>query len=125
MELGAVWAGSAREESPAELDASVTFAPAGWIVPLALGHLRPGGTLAMNAIYMSPIPELAYDLIYQERALRSVTNLTRQDAEEFLALAGEIPIKADVELYPLPEANDVLRRMKESQIQGAAALQIP
>jgi propanol-preferring alcohol dehydrogenase len=107
------------------LDASVTFAPAGWIVPLALRHLRPGGTLAINAIHMTPIPEMAYDLIYGERLLRSVTNFTRQDAADFLQLAGEIPIATTVETAPLAEANEVLQRLKASDIRGAAALMMP
>lgn len=123
-ELGAVWVGGAEDEIDVGLDASVTFAPAGWIVPLALGHLRPGGTLAINAIHMSPIPELAYDLLYQERVVCSVTNFTRQDAEEFLKLAAEIPIESEVEVFPLREANEALRRLKESEIRGAAALAI-
>jgi len=123
-ELGAVWVGGAEEEIDVGLDGSVTFAPAGWIVPLALGHLRPGGTLAINAIYMSPIPEIDYELIYRERVLRSVTNFTRQDAEEFLKLAAEIRIETEVEVFPLEEANEVLRRLKESEIRGAAALQV-
>ena len=124
-ELGAVWTGSAKEESPAPLDAGVTFAPAGWIVPAALRHLGPGGTLAINAIHMSPIPEFDYNLLYQERVVRSVTNFTRQDAEAFLQLAGEIPIKTDVEVHPLAEANAVLQRMKNSEIRGAAVLAVP
>lgn len=123
-ELGAAWVGGADDTHAASLDASVTFAPAGWIVPLALSHLRPGGTLAINAIHMSPIPEMAYDSLYGERVLRSVTNFTRQDAEEFLKLAAEIPIKTDVELYPLVEANEVLQRLKASEIRGAAALNL-
>jgi propanol-preferring alcohol dehydrogenase len=121
-ELGAVWVGGAEDRPPALLDASVTFAPAGWIVPMALGHLRPGGTLAINAIHMTPIPEMAYDLIYGERVLRSVTNFTRQDAVEFLQLAGEIPIATTVETAPLAQANEVLGRLKASEIRGAAAL---
>lgn len=123
-ELGAVWVGGAEDEIDVGLDGSVTFAPAGWIVPLALGHLRPGGTLAINAIYMSPIPEIDYELLYRERTVRSVTNFTRQDAEEFLRLAAEIPIETEVEVFPLAEANEVLRRLKESEIRGAAALSI-
>lgn len=123
-ELGAVWVGGAEDEIDVGLDGSVTFAPAGWIVPLALGHLRPGGTLAINAIHMSPIPELDYNLLYRERVVRSVTNFTRQDAEEFLKLAAEIPIETEVEVFPLAEANEVLRRLKESEIRGAAALEV-
>lgn len=122
QELGAVWTGEAQDQPPQKLDASITFAPVGWIVPLALGHLGPGGTLAINAIHMSPIPEISYDLIYEERVMRSVTNFTRQDAQEFLELAAEIPIKSTVEIFPMKEANSVLKQLKESQIRGAAVL---
>ncbi len=125
LELGAVWAGSAEETPPATMDASVTFAPAGWIVPLALEHLRPGGTLAINAIYMSPIPEMPYAKIYEERTLRSVANFTSQDAEEFLRLAAEVPVRTEVEAFPLAEANQVLQKLKRSEIRGAAALRVP
>lgn len=124
-ELGAVWVGGARDEIDAGLDASVIFAPAGWIVPLALGHLRPGGTVAINAIHMSPIPELQYNTLYGERVLRSVANFTRQDAQDFLELAAEIPIQTKVELFSLDEANSVLQKLKNSEIRGAAALKIP
>lgn len=123
-ELGAVWTGQAQEEPPELLDAGITFAPAGWIIPLALAHLHPGGTLAINAIHLSPIPELPYHLIYGERTLRSVANFTRQDAEEFLRIAAEIPVKSDVEIHPLENANSVLQRLKASQIRGAAVLKI-
>lgn len=123
-ELGAVWTGQAQERPPAFLDAAVIFAPAGWVVPLALRHLRPGGTLAINAIYMSPIPEFRYELIYSERVLRSVANFTRQDAEEFLRLAAAIPVRTRVETYPLSEANVALRRLKRGEIQGSAALKL-
>lgn len=124
LELGAAWTGQAQDEPPAKLDASITFAPAGWLIPLALSHLRPGGTLAINSIHMSPIPEMAYNLLWGERVLRSVANVTRQDALEFLPLAAQIPIKTDVELYPLAEANAVLQRLKASEIKGAAVLSI-
>lgn len=124
-ELGAVWVGGAQDEIDAGLDASVIFAPAGWIVPLALGHLRPGGTVAINAIHMSPIPELQYNTLYGERVLRSVANFTRQDAQDFLELAAEIPIQTEVELFSLDEANSVLQKLKNSEIRGAAALKIP
>lgn len=123
-DLGAVWVGQAQDEPPVQLDASITFAPAGWLIPLALGHLRPGGTLAINSIHMSPIPEMDYNLLWGERVLRSVANVTRQDAAEFLPLAAQIPIKTDVTLYPLTEANTVLQQLKASQINGAAALSI-
>jgi alcohol dehydrogenase, propanol-preferring len=124
LALGAVWAGGAEDEIEVELDASISFAPAGWIVPLALAHLRPGGTLAINAIHTSAIPEMAYQLIYCERVLRSVTNFTRADAEAFLQLAAEIPIRTDVTVYPLAEANSVLQQLKASQIRGAAVLSL-
>jgi propanol-preferring alcohol dehydrogenase len=94
-------------------------------VPEVLRVLRKGGTLAINAIHMSPIPEMPYDLIYGERTVRSVANATRRDAEELLQLAAEIPIRTEVELYPLAEANEVLTRLKRSEVQGAAVLQIP
>ena len=123
-ELGAIWTGQAQDQPPVLLDAGITFAPAGWIIPLALGHLRPGGTLAINAIHLSPIPEMPYHLIYGERTLRSVANFTRQDAEEFLHIAAEIPIKSAVEVHPVEEANTILQRLKDSQIRGAAVLQI-
>ena len=121
--LGAVWTGQAQDDPPVALDAGVIFAPAGWIIPPALGHLRPGGTVAINAIHMSPIPELPYDLIYGERILRSVANFTRQDAQEFLKIAAEIPIKTAVEVHAFENANTVLQRLKASQIRGAAVLQ--
>ncbi len=124
-ELGAAWVGRAEETPPVALDAGVTFAPAGWIVPLALGHLRPGGTLALNAIHMSPIHELRYELIYGERTLRSVANFTRRDADELLRLAAAVPVHTEVEIFPLAEANAVLQRLKRSEIRGAAALSIP
>lgn len=123
-EMGAIWTGSATERAPKALDAGVTFAPAGWIVPHALGHLRAGGTLAINAVHMSPIPSMDYNLIYGERVLRSVANFTRQDAERFLKLAEEIPIKSEVETYRLEDANIALQRLKSSKIRGAAVLQI-
>jgi len=124
LELGAVWAGSTEETPPARMDAAVTFAPAGWIVPIALQHLRPGGTLAINAIYMSPIPEMPYATIYQERTLRSVANFTSKDAEEFLRVAAEIPVRTEVETFPLADANYVLQKLKKSEIRGAAALRL-
>ena len=124
LALGAAWAGQAQDEPPHALDASITFAPAGWLVPLALGHLRPGGTLAINSIHMSPIPEMDYNLLWGERVVRSVANVTRQDAAEFLPLAAAIPVKTEVELYPLAEANAALQRLKASEIKGAAALVI-
>ena len=122
--LGAVWVGDARDDPGALMQGSITFAPVGWIVPEALRVLDKGGTLAINAIHMSPIPELPYHLIYHERTLRSVANSTRQDAEELLKVAAEIPIRTEVHSFPLEEANQALAALKASQIDGAAALQI-
>ncbi len=122
--LGAEWSGGADDEPPEPLDRIVSFAPAGGLVPKMLAKLRPGGTLAINAIHMSPIPEFSYDLIYGERILRSVANLTRQDGNEFLALAVDIPIVPTVELYPLEDANQALDDLKNSRIDGAAVLRL-
>jgi propanol-preferring alcohol dehydrogenase len=122
LQLGAAWAGEADVEPPEKLDAAITFAPAGWLVPTALAKLRKGGTLAINAIHMSPIPEMNYDLLYGERTVRSVTNLTRQDAREFLEITAEIPVEVEVETFSLREANEALRRLKEGEIEGAAVL---
>ena len=123
-ELGAEWTGSAEDHPPTALDSSIIFAPAGWIVPLALGHLRPGGTLAINAIYMSPIPQMPYERLYGERTVRSVANFTRRDAEEFLRLAADIPMRIETEVYPLGQANEVLLRLKQGQVRGSAVLAI-
>jgi propanol-preferring alcohol dehydrogenase len=122
--LGATWSGLAEERPPQPLDAAIIFAPAGPIVPLALGHLRPGGAAVINAIHMSPIPQLDYALLYGERRLQSVANYTRADAEAFLALAAELRLTPEVERFPLAEANAALRRLKEGQIRGAGALEI-
>jgi propanol-preferring alcohol dehydrogenase len=125
VDLGAAWTGQAQETPPQKLDAAITFAPAGWLVPEALRVLRKGGTLALNAIHMSPIPEMPYALLYGERTVRSVANLTRQDAVELLQLAADIPIRTEVEFHPLHEANAVLQRIKRSEVRGAAVLRIP
>lgn len=124
-ELGAAWVGEAQDEPPARLDSAIIFAPAGWIVPEALRVLRPGGTLALAGIYMSPIPEMKYELLYEERTVRSVANMTREDAREFLKLAAEIPIRTEVEPFPLSQANEVLQRLKQAKVRGAAVLEIP
>ncbi|MCC6613987.1 MAG: zinc-dependent alcohol dehydrogenase family protein [Anaerolineae bacterium] len=121
-ELGAAWAGDAKTAPPAPLDRAVSFAPAGWIVPLALEHLRPGGTLCINAIHASPIPEMPYDLLWGERVVRTVANATRRDADEFMPLAAQIPIHTDIELFRLDQANEALQRVKAGQVRGAAVL---
>jgi propanol-preferring alcohol dehydrogenase len=124
LELGAAWVGAAEETPPHELDAAITFAPAGGLVPQALRVLRKAGTLAVNAIHLSPIPEMPYALLYGERTVRSVANATRRDAQELMQWAAEIPVHVDVELYPLSGANAVLRRLKRAEIRGSAVLQI-
>jgi len=121
-ELGAVWVGDAQDSPPIKLDRSIIFAPAGWIVPLALGHLRKGGTLCINAIHMSDIPTMPYDLIWHERTIQTVANATRRDAEQFMPLAAEIGIQSETTIFELKEANRVLQMLKKSEINGAAVL---
>jgi len=121
--LGAAWVGGAGDTPPAKLHAAVTFAPAGWIVREALRVLAPGGTVAINAIHLDRIPELDYgEHLYGERTLRSVTNLTHRDAEEFLRLAAEIPVRTTVKEFALQDANRALSALKESRIEAAAVL---
>lgn len=124
IELGAKWAGGTVDAPPAELDASIVFAPAGEIVPAALKALRKGGRLILGGIHMSDIPSFPYDLLYQERMIRSVANNTRLDGEEFLSLAAEIPIQTHVQLFPLQEANRALNALKNDAIPGAAVLRV-
>ncbi len=123
-ELGAAWVGEAQDTPPHKIDAAVIYAPAGWIVKEALRVLERGGTISIGGIYMTPIPELPYDLLYWEHTVRSTANATREDARELLQLAGEIPIRTDVEVFPLEEANEALRRLKHSELKGSAVLQI-
>ena len=123
-ELGAAWTGRAEDSPPGPLDSAIIFAPAGGLVPESLRVLRKGGTLALAGIHMSPIPQMEYGLLYGERTIRSVANSTRQDAEELLQLAAEIPIRTDIETFPLSEANHVLERLKGADIRGAAVLHI-
>jgi alcohol dehydrogenase, propanol-preferring len=124
LELGAKWAGGTLAAPPVQLDAAIVFAPAGEIVPAALKTLRKGGRLILGGIHMSDIPSFPYDLLYQERMIRSVANNTRQDGEEFLKLAAEIPIRTHVQVYPLSEANRALNALKSDAIRGAAVLQV-
>lgn len=122
LELGAAWVGDAGDQAPVPLDRAVLFAPVGDLVPIILEKLRPGGTLAINAIHLSPIPELPYHLIYGERTLRSVANATYQDGVDFLRLAAEIPVRAATQTYPLEKANEALLDLKQSKIDGAGVL---
>ncbi len=121
-ELGAVWAGEAAADPPVKLDAAIIFAPAGELVPPALQALKKGGTLILGGIHMSPIPQFDYDLLYQERSIHSVANNTRQDGEDFLRVAAEIPIRSRVTVYPLRDANRALNDLKADRVNGAAVL---
>lgn len=124
LELGASWAGGAQDSPPQALAAAIIFAPAGELVPVALRALDKGGTLVLGGIHMSDIPTLPYQLLYQERVIRSVANNTRADAREFLALAARIPVRTHVEVFPLQEANRALELLKNDAIRGAAVLQM-
>src|SRR6202795_3477748 len=124
LELGAAWTGGTLDAPPEKLDAAIVFAPAGEIVPAALAALRKGGDLVLGGIHMSPIPSFSYDLLYQERMIRSVANNTRQDGEDFLRIAAEIPIRMHTQVYPLSEANRALNALKNDAIPGAAVLRV-
>ncbi len=122
LELGAEWAGDALGPAPEELDAALVFAPAGELVPAALRAVAKGGTVVCGGIHMTDIPALPYELLWGERGLRSVANLTRADAEEFLALAPEVPVRTRVETFPLDDANGALDRLRAGNLRGAAVL---
>jgi len=124
LELGALWAGGTVDDPPEKLDSAIIFAPAGEIVPAALRALKKGGTLALGGIHMSTIPPLDYNLLYQERVVRSVANNTREDGHDFLRVAAEIPIRTEIEIFPLAEANRALNALKNDAIRGAAVLQV-
>jgi alcohol dehydrogenase, propanol-preferring len=120
--LGAAWAGGLDETPPEPLDAALIFAPVGGLVPAALAASAPGGVIVCAGIHMSDIPAFPYALLWQERALRSVANLTRQDGEEFLALAPKVPVHTETRLYPLSAANAALADLADGRLQGAAVL---
>jgi alcohol dehydrogenase, propanol-preferring len=122
LELGAEWAGDALEPPPEELDAAIIFAPVGELVPAALRAVGKGGTVVCAGIHMSDIPSFPYDLLWGERVLRSVANLTRRDGEEFLRLAPQVPVRTEVETFPLESANEALDRLRGGEIRGAAVL---
>jgi propanol-preferring alcohol dehydrogenase len=122
LSLGAAWAGGSDEAPPEELDATIIFAPIGALVPTALRAIRPGGTVVCAGIHMSDIPSFPYELLWRERVVRSVANLTRRDGEEFLALAPQIPIRTEIEVFPLAGANDALARLRSGRLTGAAVL---
>ena len=121
-EMGAVWAGDAGELPPAELDAAIIFAPAGELVPLALAAVGRGGTVVCGGIHMSDIPSFPYELLWGERVLRSVANLTRRDGEEFLALAPRVPVRTEVQTFALEQANEALDALRRGAIRGAGVL---
>jgi alcohol dehydrogenase, propanol-preferring len=122
LELGAEWAGDALGPPPEELDAALVFAPAGELVPAALRAVAKGGTVVCGGIHMSDIPQLPYELLWGERTLRSVANLTRADGEEFLRLAPRVPVRTEVEAFPLARANEALDALRSGAVRGAAVL---
>ena len=124
LALGAEWAGDSTEAPPELLDAAVTFAPVGSVVAAALKALDRGGTVAINAIHLDRVPEMPYADLWWERSLRSVANFTRRDAVDFLALAAEIPIRAEHETFDLDAANDALEALSQGRVRGAAVLKM-
>ena len=122
--LGAEWAGSSTERPPEELDAAIIFAPVGALVPAALAAVAKGGVVVCAGIHMSDIPSFSYDLLWGERALRSVANLTRRDGEEFLELVPKVPVRTETREFGLGEANEALQHLRAGELQGAAVLKI-
>ena len=123
-ELGAAWAGGSDETPPEALDAAILYAPIGSLVPAALKAVRPGGTVVCAGIHMSDIPSFPYELLWRERKLVSVANLTRRDGEEFLALAPRVPVRTTVERFALSRANEALARLRDGRLTGAAVLEV-
>jgi propanol-preferring alcohol dehydrogenase len=121
-ELGAEWAGSSEEAPPEELDAAIIFAPVGALVPAALRTVARGGTVVCAGIHMSDIPSFPYEILWGERSVHSVANLTRQDGHEFLALAPEVPVRTEVMTFPLEQANEALDALRDGRVRGAAVL---
>jgi propanol-preferring alcohol dehydrogenase len=122
--LGAVWAGDSTSPPPADLDAAIIFAPVGALVPAALRATAKGGIVVCGGIHMSDIPSFPYDILWGERVVRSVANLTRQDGEEFLEIAPRVPVKTEVQVFPLEQANEALDRLRRGQLTGAAVLAV-
>lgn len=120
--LGAEWAGPSDARGPEPLDAAILFAPVGALVPAALRAIRPGGTVVCAGIHMSDIPSFPYELLWRERSIVSVANLERRDGEEFLLLAGQIPVETTIETHPLEDANLALARLRSGELSGAAVL---
>jgi alcohol dehydrogenase, propanol-preferring len=124
-ELGAEWSGDSTAGPPEELDAAIIFAPVGELVPSALRALAPGGTVVCAGIHMSDIPSFPYEILWGERAVRSVANLTRRDGEEFMALAPGVPVRTETTAYPLSDANHALDELRAGRVRGAAVLMPP
>lgn len=122
LRLGAIWAGDSTELPPEELDAAIIFAPVGSLLPAALRATAKGGIVVCGGIHMSDIPSFPYRILWEERVVRSVANLERRDGEELLALAPKVPVKTEVQVFSLVQANDALNRLRSGQIQGAAVL---
>lgn len=122
MDLGAAWAGGSDESPGCELDSAIIFAPVGDLVPVALRSVRKGGTVVCGGIHMTPIPSFPYSILWGERTIRSVANLTRRDAQEFLALAPRVPVRTQVSTYPLEAANEALADLRDGRLSGAAVL---
>jgi alcohol dehydrogenase, propanol-preferring len=123
--VGAAWAGGTDEPPPEELDAAIVFAPAGELVPLALGALAKGGTVVCGGIHMSEIPSFEYELLWGERSVRSVANLTREDAREFLRLAPRVPVRTEVTTFPLERANEALEAVRRGTVRGSVVVSVP
>jgi propanol-preferring alcohol dehydrogenase len=124
LQLGCEWAGPSDQPAPEELDAAIIFAPAGELVPAALRALARGGVVVCAGIHMSDVPSFPYELLWEERVVRSVANLTRRDGEEFLALAPQVPVRTEIETFPLEQANEALERLRRGRIRGAAVLRV-
>jgi propanol-preferring alcohol dehydrogenase len=122
LKLGAVWAGSSDQIPPVPLDAAIIFAPIGDIVPVALRAVNKGGTVVCAGIHMTDIPSFPYSILWEERSIKSVANLTRQDGMEFMALASKMKIETEVNVYPLEKANDALDDLRNGRFQGAAVM---
>ena len=124
LSLGAVWAGESGATPPEELEAAIIFAPAGELVPAALRAVAKGGVVVCGGIHMSDIPSFPYEILWGERSVRSVANLTRRDGEEFLALAPRVPVRTEVQAFPLSAANEALNALRQGKVRGAAVLTI-
>ena len=120
--LGAVWAGGSNESPPVKLDAAIIFAPIGELVPQSLSAVGKRGIVVCGGIHMSDIPSFPYSILWEERSICSVANLTRRDGEEFMALAPKVPVRTEVQTFRLEEANEALARLRAGQVQGAAVL---